>query len=67
MPDANRTAEIHTTVSSEMAAVLDDAARSLDIDRSEVLRRLVGEYRTSVETGLTCPHCDNEVRIDLTQ
>lgn len=67
MSESNRTADAHTALSSEMADFLETEAESLGIDRSTLLRRLLRDYRTSVETGLTCPHCDNEVRIDLTQ
>ena len=65
MVESTRTVTASTKVSSDVAEFLDAQAKEHGTTRSELLRKLVGTYRTSCETGVACPHCKNAVRIDL--
>lgn len=63
MPESNRTAS--TKVSGDTADFLNRQAENHETTRSKLLRRLIQHYRDAEENGLTCPHCKNEVLIDL--
>ncbi len=65
MSETNRTVIASTKVSRDLADFLDDRASHYDTTRSEVLRRLSVHYRDAHETGLSCPHCKNDLQIDL--
>lgn len=65
MSDSNRTVTASTKLDSDMADFLDARAERAGMTRSELLRRLAEHYRTSCESGLSCPHCKNAVEIDL--
>lgn len=67
MSEANRTVTASTKVSPQVAEFLDGRAEQLGSNRSELLRELVSHYQTACESGLACPHCKNEVEIDLSQ
>ena len=65
MPESNRTVTASTKVSGDTADFLDAQAEKNETTQAELLRRLIQHYREAEETGLTCPHCKNEVLIDL--
>ncbi len=65
MSDSNRTVTASTKVTQETADFLDTRAENGETTRAEILRRLVHHYQTATENGLSCPHCKNEIQLDL--
>lgn len=65
MSDSNRTVTASTEVTAETAEFLDAQAENGEMTRAELLRRLVDHYRQAAETGLRCPHCKNDLQIEL--
>lgn len=65
MSDSNRTVTASTKVTDDMAAFLDQQANQLETTQSELLRRLATHYRDACNAGLSCPHCKNDVEINL--
>lgn len=65
MPDSDRTVTASTKLDEQMVSFLDGQAESMGLTRAELLRRLAEHYRSATEDGLSCPHCKNEILIDL--
>lgn len=65
MSDSNRTETVSTKVTTETVDFLDAQAENGEMTRAELLRKLVGHYQTACETGLSCPHCNNNLHIEL--
>lgn len=63
MPGSESTVE--TELDQETVDFLDGQAEALGTARAELLQRLVAHYRTACQSGLSCPHCKNELLIDL--
>lgn len=54
-------------VDQSMQDFLDDEADRLGVSKAEVLRRLLDFYKESREDDPNCPHCGDEITIDLEQ
>ncbi|MFD1647575.1 hypothetical protein [Haloarchaeobius litoreus] len=63
MPDTEPVA--NTALDPQTLQFLDGQAETLDTTRDDLLQRLVAHYRTACESGLSCPHCNNELLIDI--
>lgn len=63
MPDTEPVAG--TALDPQTLQFLDGQAETLGTTRDDLLQRLVAHYQTACENGLSCPHCNNEILIDI--
>lgn len=54
-----------TKVDRETLDFLDREAERLGVSRAELFRRLIDQYREASTTGLRCPYCANDLRMEL--
>jgi len=65
MSEPDRSATATGELSREATAFLDAEAERRAMTRAELLDGLVGFLRDAHENGLSCPHCNNELLVDL--
>ncbi|MFC4548790.1 MULTISPECIES: hypothetical protein [Halorussus] len=63
MPDPERSGG--PELDRETVDFLDREAERLETTSGDVLRRLVEHVRSAREDGLSCPHCNNELLIEI--
>ena len=63
MPEEEKRADVE--LDQKTVDFLGREAERLETTPGDVLRRLVKHYRSAHEEGLSCPHCNNELLIEL--
>lgn len=56
-----------TKVDQSMRDFLDDEANRLGVSRAELVRRVLDFYRDTRQDDSNCPHCGDQITIDLRQ
>ncbi len=56
---------ISTKIDKSMKDFIDQEIYRCGINRSEVIRRILDEYRDSHEGNLECPECGQKIALDI--